>query len=144
MRATLSRIAGDRRGGAAIEFGLLAPVFLFIFMGVLQVGMAMQAYSSLRQVSSDAARTVSVQYQTDNRLTNSQIQQLSAAKATSMPYLLVADRLEVTVQDATVQQIPNAKEMTLTFRYQIPSFLDFAGVSMPEITFIRPIFVSLA
>jgi Flp pilus assembly protein TadG len=144
VTAFLSRIAADRRGGAAIEFALLAPAFLLMFIGVLQAGMAMQAYSSLRQASSDAARTVSVEYQTDNRLTNSQIRQLSASQATTSPYLLDAARLEITVQDATVQQIPNARELTLTYRYRIPSFIEFAGIEMPEISYTRPIFVSLA
>lgn len=132
---------GDRGGAAAIEFGLLAPAFLLMFIGVLQVGVAMQAHNSLRQVSAQTARDVSVQYQTNNRLTNSQIAQVATANATSAPYLLRSDRLNVTVQLATTQRVPNARELTLRFRYQVPTFLDFAGIDGPELDYTRPIFV---
>ena len=142
MTVRLLRLAADRRGGAAVEFGLLAPAFILMLMGVLQVGVGLQAYNSLRNASADTAREVSVQYQTDNRLTPSQIAQLGTANATTAPYLLQSDRLTVTAALAVTQQIPNATEMTLTIRYRVPSFLDFAGVAMPELTYTRPIFVS--
>ena len=142
MTVRLLRLVANRRGGAAVEFGLLAPVFILMLMGVLQVGVALQAYNSLRNASGDTAREVSVQYQTDNRLTTSQIAQLGAANATTAPYLLVSERVTVNAALAVTQQIPNATEITLTFRYRVPSFLDFAGIAMPELTYTRPIFVS--
>lgn len=142
MTAHLSRLITDRRGAAAVEFGLLAPAFLLMFIGVLQVGVGMQAYNSLRQVSSQTAREVSVQYQTDNRLSNSQIAQVATANATSAPYILSSDRLTVTVELAGTQRVPAARELTLEFRYQVPTFLDFAGIEGPELTYTRPIFVS--
>lgn len=144
MTARLHRLVADRRGAAAIEFALLAPAFLLMFIGVLQVGVGMQAYNSLRQVSSQTAREVSVQYQTNNRLTNSQIAQVATANATSAPYILQADRLNVTVQLAPTQRVPNARELTLRFRYQVPTFLDIAGIDGPELDYSRPIFVSSA
>jgi Flp pilus assembly protein TadG len=136
------RLARDCRGGAAVEFGLLAPAFLVMFLGVLQVGIFMQAYNSLRNASADTARDVSVQYQTDNRLTNAQIAQVGVATATTAPYLLRSNRLAVTVELATTQRVPAARELTLEFRYQLPSFLGFAGIEGPELTYERPIFVS--
>lgn len=141
MTAHLSRLICDRRGGAAIEFALLAPAFLLMFIGVLQVGVGMQAHNSLRQVSSQTAREVSVQYQTANRLNNSQIAQVATANATSAPYILRSDRLTVTVETAGTQRVPSATELTLEFRYQVPTFLDFAGIDGPELTYTRPIFV---
>jgi Flp pilus assembly protein TadG len=136
------RLARDCRGCAAVEFGLLAPAFLVMFLGVLQVGIFMQAYNSLRNASADTARDVSVQYQTDNRLTNAQIAQVGVATATTAPYLLRSNRLAVTVELATTQRVPAARELTLEFRYQLPSFLGFAGIEGPELTYERPIFVS--
>lgn len=136
------RLVRDCRGGAAIEFGLLAPAFLVMFLGVLQVGVFMQAYNSLRNASADTARDVSVQYQTDNRLSHTQIAQLAMANATTAPYLLRSNRLEVTVELATTQRVPAATELTLEFRYQLPTFLGFAGIDGPELNYVRPIFVS--
>jgi Flp pilus assembly protein TadG len=144
MIRRLFDLARNTRASAAIEFGLLAPTFILMFVGVLQVGMGMQAYNSLRNVSADTARAVSVQYQTDNRLTNSQIAQVGIANATTAPYLLSANRLTVTVEDAATQRIPKAKELTLRIRYTVPTFLDFAGIDGPELDYSRPIFVSLA
>ena len=141
MTEPLSRLIADRRGAAAIEFALLALAFLLMFIGVLQVGLSMQAHNSLRQVSAQTAREVSVQYQTNNRLTNSQIAQVATANATSAPYILQAGRLNVTVQLATTQRVPNARDLTLRFRYRVPTFLDFAGIDGPELDYTRPIFV---
>ena len=144
MIAGLLHLARDRRGGATIEFGLLAPAFLLMFIGVLQVGLGMHAYNSLRNISSDTAREVSVQYQTNNRLTESQIAQVGAANATTAPYLLQADRVTVNVEQAATQRVPDATELTLRIRYRLPTFLDFAGIEGPELDYSRPIFVSSA
>jgi Flp pilus assembly protein TadG len=144
MSSLFRRLNADCHGGAAIEFGLLAPAFLLMLIGALQVGIGMQAYNSLRNASADTARQVSVQYQTDNRLTHTQIAQLAEANATTAPYLLRSARLRVTVSEAATQRVPNALELTLTFRYRVPTFLDFAGIAAPELDYTRPIFVSRA
>jgi Flp pilus assembly protein TadG len=138
----LRRLATDRRGAATVEFALLAPAFLVMFIGVLQVGVGMHAYNSLRNISSDVARQVSVQYQTNNRLTNSQIAQVGTATASTAPYLLQTDRLTVNVQNAATQRVPNATELTLRIRYRLPTFLEFACIDGPELDYSRPIFVS--
>ncbi len=138
----LRQLVRDRSGAAAVEFGLLAPAFLVMFLGVLQVGFFMQAYNSLRNASADTARDVSVQYQTDNRLTNSQIAQVGIANATTAPYLLNSNRLEVTVETATTQRVPAATELTLQLTYQLPTFLDFVGIEGPELNYVRPIVVA--
>jgi len=142
MTFRLPHLLADRRGAAAIEFGLLAPAFILLFLGVLQVGFFMQAYNSLRNASADTARQVSVQYQVENRLTNSQISQLGVANATTAPYLLNADRLDVTVQTATTQRVPAVTELTLELTYELPTFLGFVGIDGPELNYVRPIFVT--
>jgi Flp pilus assembly protein TadG len=142
MIARLRLLARDQRGSAAVEFGLLAPTFMVMLIGVFQVGVGMQSYNSLRSASADTAREVSVQYQTDNRLTESQIAQVAEATATTAPYLLTGDRLTVNVQQAATQQIPNARELTLRLRYRVPTFLDFIGIDGPELDYSRPIFVT--
>ena len=144
MIASLHCLARDQRGGAAVEFGLLAPTFMVMLIGVFQVGVGMQAYNSLRSASADTAREVSVQYQNDNRLTESQIAQVGEATATTAPYLLSADRLTVNVQLAATQHIPKARELTLRLRYRVPTFLDFIGIEGPELDYSRPIFVTQA
>src|SRR5690349_8040961 len=63
MKLFMRKVWSDQRGGAMVEFALLAPLFLVMFIGVLQAGMALQAYNSVRRVSSETVRDVSVQYQ---------------------------------------------------------------------------------
>ncbi len=50
------RLARDSTGAAAIEFALIAPIFLIIMVGVFQMGMAMHTSAGLRNGVEVAAR----------------------------------------------------------------------------------------
>ncbi|WP_206435745.1 TadE/TadG family type IV pilus assembly protein [Tsuneonella rigui] len=131
----------DRTGSAAIEFGLIAPVFLTMLLGVFQVGVWMQSYNAMRNAITETARSVAVEYQTDNKLTDVQIENTGLAVATTSPYLLDRDSIDIAVDSPTAQSFPGARELTLTMTYQLPTFLDFAGISGPEISYSRSLFV---
>ena len=47
----------DARGSSAVEFAILAPVFLLLLTGMLAYGIYFGAAHSLQQLSADAART---------------------------------------------------------------------------------------
>lgn len=53
----LRRFLQDRRGVAAIEFAMLAPVFLLILFGMTAYGVYFGASHSVQQIAADAART---------------------------------------------------------------------------------------
>ena len=134
-------LANDQAGSAAVEFGLIAPVFLTMLLGVFQVGLWMQSYNAMRNAITETARSVAVEYQTDNKLTDAQIANTGLAVATTSPYLLDPDAIQVDVDRPATQTFPGAREMTLTMTYQLPTFLDFAGISGPEISYSRSLFV---
>lgn len=136
----------DRRGAAAIEFGILAPVFLMMLLGVFQIGSWMQSYNAMRDAAQRTARDISVEFQTDNRLTNDQIEDFGLGVATTAPYLLDAKKTVVKIDDggAPPQTIAGTRKMTLTITYQMPSFLSFADIDGPEVTFSRALFVATA
>lgn len=134
-------LRSDRSGSAAIEFGLIAPAFLMMLLGVFQVGVWMQSYNAMRTAVAVTARKVAVEYQTSNKLTDGQIADTGLAVATTSPYLLDSDSLEINVDTPTAQTFPGAREMTLTFTYQMPTFLDFAGIAGPSISYSRSMFV---
>jgi Flp pilus assembly protein TadG len=134
-------LARDGRGSAAIEFGLIAPVFLTMLLGVFQVGVWMQSYNAMRNALSETARSVAVEYQTDNHLTDAQIANTGLAVATTAPYLLNINSIEVEVEDPPSQPFPGARQKTLTMTYQMPTFLDFAGIAGPEVSYSRTLFV---
>ncbi len=142
MTPRLASLARDRTGSVAIEFGIIAPAFLMMLLGVFQVGVWMQAYNAMRNAVAATARSVSVEYQTDNKLTDSQIANTGLAVATTDPYRLDADSIVVDVDTPATQPFPGARQLTLTFTYQMPSFLSFAGIPGPSISYSRSMFVS--
>lgn len=136
------RLAGNTQGSAAVEFGLIAPVFLTMLLGVFQVGIWLQSYNAMRGAVTVASRKVAVEFQTDNELTNAQISNLGLAVATTSPYMLKPSRIEVNVDEPTSQTFAGARELTMTLTYQLPTFLDFAGVPGPSLTYSRAMFVA--
>ena len=100
-----------------------------------------QAYNAMRNAVTKTARSVAVEYQTDNKLTNQQIADLGLAIGSTTPYLLKADDLQVEVTVPATQSFTTARELELTMTYQMPSFLDFAGISGPSVTYSRALFV---
>ncbi|MGZ3196225.1 MAG: TadE/TadG family type IV pilus assembly protein [Croceibacterium sp.] len=142
MRALLFRIRRDKTGAAMVEFALLAPLTIVMMLGVMQLGIALQNYNAVRNVSADVARYAMVQYATGNTLTNDQLRNFALSSGRGAPYLLSSDRMSATVTNATTQRVTGATEKTLTINYQIPSLLDPMGLRGPYITYTRPVFLT--
>ncbi|RYE45533.1 MAG: pilus assembly protein [Hyphomicrobiales bacterium] len=53
----LKRFADDHRGASAVEFAIIAPVFILMIVGVLAYGIYFGAANSVQQIAADAART---------------------------------------------------------------------------------------
>ena len=81
-------LARDETGGALVEFGMLAPVFVAMLIGVLQVGTYMQNYTAVRSLASDAARFAAVEYQKNNNLDDTTLESDIAAMGVTSPYNL--------------------------------------------------------
>lgn len=139
-RCFLAQLGRDCRGSTIIEFALLAPVMFGMMFGVIQVGMSMQAYNAMRNVSSETARYALVEYMKKNEITNGTIETQAEAIATSSPYMLL-DNFEATVADAATQRVDGAHEKTLTVTYTPPNVLPFFNWASTELSFSRPIFV---
>lgn len=56
MRRHRPSFSSDTRGGAAVEFAILAPVYLLMLCGMLAYGLYFGAAHSLQQLAADAAR----------------------------------------------------------------------------------------
>ena len=140
--AFLRRLAIDRRGAAVIEFAFLAPLMIVLMLGVVQVGIGLQNYNALRNLSADMARFAMVQYASGNHLTNQQLKTFTESAGQGPPYLLAKTKLEAVIINAPAQRVAGAKELTMTLTYQIPSLLDSMGLAGPHITYSRPIFLT--
>ncbi len=104
LRPLLTRMFGEDRATAAIEFALTAPVFLLVLMGIFDFGMQLYAKSVLSGAVNRAAR--------DAALEGNNASQVAIDGA-------VTTNVRTVFQDAT---------LTYTRR----SYDDFSGVSKPE------------
>lgn len=141
MTRPLGQLLADREGAVAVEFSLLGPMMITLMMGVIQIGISMMSYNSLRSVASEAARYTVVNYQTNNKVTTTQISSVTRAIATTGAYSLDNSRLTVTVNTATTQRVLGATEITLRLDYRVPTLLSLIGVGDFPMTYTRPIFV---
>ena len=137
----LARLARAEDGSSAIEFALIGPAMLVMLFGVLQVGIGLQNYNALRNVSADVARYAMVQHQTGNVLTTSQIRTYALNHATGAPYLLSSKQINAAVTEPATQRVTGAKELSLTVTYQMDSLLEIIDISGPFITYTRPVFL---
>jgi Flp pilus assembly protein TadG len=135
-------IGRDTTGATVLEFALVGPALIAMLLGVLQVGIGMQNYNALRNVSTEVARYAMVQYATGNVLTNDQLDAYTYNVSENSPYLLKNGRLIARVTDAATQRVTGATEKTLELEYQIPSLLDPMGLHGPRITYRRPLFLA--
>ncbi len=143
IRQFLRRIHHDQRGAAVIEFAILGPALIAMLLGVMQVGLYMQAQNALSSVAGDMSRYMSVEYQKDNEITNTQLEALAYTRAVSAPYLLNGSRVGTTATNATSQPIANVREIELTLTYQVPNVLAFATMGPMQLSYKKSIFVTI-
>jgi Flp pilus assembly protein TadG len=129
------------QGSVAVEFALLAPVLLVLVFGVLYVGIALQNYNALRNLSADVARYAVIAHQSGNTLSSSQLRSYAVTHAQGAPYLLHGDRVNATITTPEVQRVAGATELQIVVTYQVESMLEFAGIDAPYMIYTRPIFV---
>ncbi len=53
---SIHRLCANEAGTSAIEFAILAPIFIFLLMGMIAYGIYFGASHSVAQISADAAR----------------------------------------------------------------------------------------
>ena len=137
----LNRVRRDSGGSMVIEFALIAPVLIMMLLGVVQVGVAMQGYNSLRGVASDVARYAVVNYQANNKVSTATLQNYGTSVARSSPYNLPATGLQVTVTQPETQRVTGAREYTITVRAQVNNIIKLVDFNGYYISYTRPIFV---
>ena len=140
MIGILRRLRRNSTGAAIIEFGILAPAIVTLFLGILQVGMWMQSYNALRSVAADAGRYTAVQYQKANYISNIDMATWARDRAIDH-YLFKSADVSADVTDATNQQITGVTEKTLTVTYKFDSVMSIIGIEDQTVSYARPIFV---
>ena len=136
----IRKLKSDLRGGTLVEFALLAPAFLGVLIGVVEVGAYMQNYNAVRNLAADAARFATVEYQKENELNKAALESNIKLMGTGSPYMLHENQLTVTVTPVAIPQVTGAKEFDLDIDYRLPNF---SGLAITEFTiqYSRPLFV---
>lgn len=136
----LGHLGRDQRGGVLVEFALLAPVFLTLLVGVVQVGIHVQNTNAVRNLAADGARMAVVQYQRGNELSTEQIAGAIEAAGVGPKYNLNVDRLDVVVTEPA-SRIAGVREMNISITYNAPNFLAFVDDAALDLAYERPVFL---
>jgi Flp pilus assembly protein TadG len=139
---SLRPLGASCSGSTAIEFALLAPAFIGMLLGVLQIGIGLQNYNALRGLSADVARYAMIEQARGDPQSNDALHDYTIQAGSGAPYLLNSAALDVTVADAATPQYVGVKELTLTVTYQIPTLFSMMGLNGPHISYSRPIFLT--
>ena len=95
--ATLNRavrkLRGDRSGVGAVEFALIAPVLIVLYMGSLEISVAMSVNKKLARASSTVADLVTQDDSVDKALLNSMV---NVAQSVMMPFRTDGMRVKIT------------------------------------------------
>jgi Flp pilus assembly protein TadG len=137
----LRALTVDVTGGALVEFALLAPVFIAMVIGVLQIGTYMQNYSAVRSLASDAARFTAVEYQKSNTLSTTELEADIVAMGAASPYNLSGDRLQVNLTEVSPSDVDGSRKFDMDITYQIPSFMAGIGFNDFTLDYSRPLYV---
>jgi Flp pilus assembly protein TadG len=104
-RATsFERLIGDRRGVSAIEFAMLAPVVILLYVGIAELGNAMTMYRRVANVASTAA-DLTAQVKT---VATADLQDIASASSSILaPYSTTP--LKIVVSSVVADQNNNGK-----------------------------------
>jgi Flp pilus assembly protein TadG len=141
MTRLFNRLRRDERGASVIEFALLAPVFIGLMMGVVQVGLYMQNLNAVRSLGTDAARFAAVEYQKNNKISEATLEANIRALATATPYNLTSSRLVVEVDEVTPSPVTGARQFDLTLTYNLPDIVGGISIDNVSLSYERQIFV---
>lgn len=124
----VSRFTACKRGTAAVEFAILAPVFLLLVMGMIAFGIYLGAANAVQQLAADASRTAIAGLDRSERasLAKNFIQ-----KNTGQYFLIDPDRMTVNVNDSNV----DGNQFTVVIEYDarnLPIWNLFTALPLPD------------
>ena len=81
LKRSLRRFAGDRRGASAVEFALIAPFMILLYLGAVEIILAL---SIDRKITSAASALADLVAQ-DDVITDGEMADIMTAGGPSMP-----------------------------------------------------------
>lgn len=140
LQSRPAAVASDERGGVLVEFALLAPAFITLLVGVVQVGLHIQNSNAVRNLASDGARFAVIEYQRDRQSSTEIMETWIRSRGVGSRYNLDTDRLGVFVTTEN-SRIPDTVEMKIQITYDAPDYLAFVGGDVLQLKYDRPVFL---
>ena len=103
---TVRKLRGDRSGVGAVEFALIAPVLIVLYMGSLEVSVAMSVNKKLARAASTVADLVTQSDKTDKATLKSMI---NVAQSVMTPFKSDGIKLKVTGIEIDSKGVGTAK-----------------------------------
>lgn len=110
------RLATDRRGATAVEFALLAPIFLSMLFGIVESARFLWIKQSLNEVAFSTARCTSVHTDCETATARTDY---AVARAQSYGQKLIATDVVVT-QNTTCKATDGMVKVTIAVRFESP------------------------
>ena len=123
----------DRRATSAIEFAILAPVFLLLLFGLIAYGVYFGASHSLQQIAADAARTAIAGL--DQKERQSLVANFISRNGDGYPFI---DPHKMSV--AAADSASDGSEFVVSLRYDardLPIWNLFPGLPLPGATIVK-------
>ena len=123
----------DATAATAVEFAMLAPLFILLMLGMVAYGIYFGASHSVQQIAADAARTAIAGENAGER--NTLVAAFVAANAGSYPFV-DASKLTVEARDSSAD--PNQFDVSVRYdACDLPIWNLLAGLPMPDVTISR-------
>lgn len=128
-----NRFKTDTSGATAVEFAMLFPLYVLLFLGMTSYGIFFGASHSIQQLAADAARAAIAGIDTTERRALAQAYIIANADG----YLFIeSDKLNVAVGDNPVD--PTQFNVALSYdAHHLPIWGLFDRLSMPDQVIVR-------
>ncbi len=123
----------DTTATTAIEFAMLAPLFILLLLGMVAYGIYFGASHSVQQIAADAARTAIAGLDASERRTL--VDRFVSANAATYPFIDIG-RLAVEANDSSA----DGNQFVVSVRYDtrnLPIWNLLSGLPMPDVTIAR-------
>ncbi|MFB2553650.1 TadE family protein [Ensifer soli] len=126
------RVTTDRSGTAAVEFAIVAPIFLMMLMSLIGYGIFLSASHAIQQIAADAARTAVAGLTLDERV----MLVRSFIDRATLDYAFI-DRRDLVVNLAGDAADPSQFTVTLSYDAGDLPIWNMYAFAMPERTITR-------
>ncbi len=126
-------LTGEHAGTSAVEFALLAPIFILLMTGMTAYGIYFGASHSVQQIAADAARTALAGLDQGER--QRLVTGFIDLNAAGYPFIDRA-RLSVEARDSAA----DSRQFVVAVRYDardLPIWNLFEGLPLPDMTIAR-------